>query len=50
MNEIKFKDTKKTSLVERKIHNFNFLLDLDSDGISKPLYYQEFLCHCFIKK
>ena len=42
MNEIKFKDTKKTSLVERKIHNFNFLLDIDSDGISKPLYYQGF--------
>jgi FkbM family methyltransferase len=42
--EIKFNtdDAKKSSLVERKIHNFNFLLDLDSDGISKPLYYQGF--------
>ena len=44
--EIKFNSenstTKKTNLVERKIHNFNFLLDLESDGISKPLYYQGF--------
>jgi FkbM family methyltransferase len=43
--EIKFNSessAKKSNLVERKIHNFNFLLDLESDGISKPLYYQGF--------
>jgi len=41
--EIKFdNESEKKNLVTRKIHNFEFLLDLESDGISKPLYYQGF--------
>ena len=45
MNEISFgkvENKKEEVLVEKKIHNFNFLLDLSSDGISRPLYHQGF--------
>jgi len=46
-NEINFgnikgdaKTKKNTNLVEKRIHNFNMILDLNSEGISQVLYYQ----------
>jgi len=40
INEIKFNKTKVTSnLVTKKIHNFDMILDLESEGISRVLYH-----------
>ena len=35
INEIKFSEVKQSNLVTKRIHNFDMILDLESEGISQ---------------